>query len=169
MVYKRIRPCDIRKGEGLKKLQATLEALEKDPDRLEDSRRKRFDKTPPAFIDYNLPSTAKARSLPWSQRGKKTREERKIVESWASKYHVQLEWEREHERERLWIEEVLRRNDEHENTEDEYPDYTCIANERIKKDWVEQGIWDASGKDPYFVVWKHERPLDPDPELEVNN
>jgi hypothetical protein len=156
---------DNLRGDGLVRAQRALAALEEDPQRLDRARR-RFSDSPPPYTSHQSHNSTRSQSLNPPSEEQRRSEERRwqlIRERWESLPYEQFEAQTTEEERRI--------REAHENRTRPLPvgtDFYQLAHDRVKKRWVEQGIWNdkwtstASG-----AVWKHEQPLELESESET--
>ncbi|KAI0390040.1 hypothetical protein F5Y17DRAFT_86655 [Xylariaceae sp. FL0594] len=136
-------------GDKLSKAQAALEELSNDPDLLNRSRN-RF-ANPPRLV----PSGSTSRSLSLAP----SDEEARRFDAWYSRLkrmhnaaRPQLQFDAQVEE---LYNQIYKPTDPSETGNDWVRD---VAKAVVKKDWVEQGIWDERWKRKPREHWKHERP-----------
>jgi len=156
---------DTLRGDGLVRAQRALAALEENPQRL-DRARMRFSDSPPPYTSRQSHNSTRFQSPnPPSEEQRRPEEPRWQLkaERRASLPYYQLQAQESEEEERLL--------EAHRNGTPRLlvgSNFKKLARENVKKRWVEQGIWNDKWTDTASTgVWKHEQPLEPEPELEA--
>lgn len=153
------------RGGGLTKVQYTLHGVETERLRLDDETL-RFSCSPPSIRTY--PSGIMARTTPLTQQ-QRCNEERRwqlINERRASLPYYQLTAQENEEKERLWA------ADPEASGIRPIPiggSFGKMVYEKIRKSWVDQGIWNDKWNDTALGLWKHEEPLELEPESETDS
>lgn len=153
------------RGDGLSKLQYTLHGVETERLRL-DGETLRFSCSPPSIRTY--PSGIMALTTPLTQQ-QRCNEERRwqlINEGRASLPYHQFDAQENEEKERLWA------ADPETNWIRPIPiggSFGTMVYEKIRKSWVDQGIWNDKWDDTALGLWKHEEPLELEPESETDS
>lgn len=153
------------RGNGLFEAHDALAALAEDPRQL-DRARGRFSESPPSYRSQSGTST-RSPSAPPLRDEQQTRSEREWqirIDHQASHPSNQYEAQVSEERERLY--------DGDRNRTHRLPagtDFFKLAEDNVKKRWVEQGIWNEKWKYAKVWKWKHEESADAEPQPRVEN
>ncbi|KLJ10844.1 hypothetical protein EMPG_09858 [Blastomyces silverae] len=144
------------RGGNLCRVDDALLALQEDPDRLARTRQRFSESPPPYRADYSHNSTLSQSPNPRPIEEQLREEEhfRLMSEHRASLPSHQFEAQVTEERERI-IQAGLDRTEQ-------VPvgiDYVTLAKDRVRKQWVEQGIWSKKWDRNADGLWKHEEPL----------
>src|SRR5579862_3859207 len=158
--------ADTLRGDGLARAQRTLAGLERDPQRL-DRARIRFDDSPPPYTSDRSGTTTRSQSPDPPSEEQRRHQERRIqlgLEADASRPDKQFSHQINEEEERVFEASLngIRR----------VPvgsDPRTIAREKVKKLWVEQGIWNNKWDEFAYGRWKHEEPLELESESETGS
>ncbi len=157
---------DAIRGDGLIRAHRALAGLEGDPLQL-DRARIRFDDSPPPYMSDRSGTTTRSASLDPPSEEQRHRQQRRVqlgLECQASQPYYQFQAQTIEEEKRIWEAD---RNRTRRLRVGENP--SEMADEIVKNRWVEQGIWNnkwnafASGR------WKHEEPLELEPESEMDS
>ncbi|KAH8598556.1 hypothetical protein B0O99DRAFT_738781 [Bisporella sp. PMI_857] len=157
---------DTLRGDGLARAQRALAELERNPQRL-DRARIRFDDSPPPYTSDRSGTTTRSQSPNPPSEEQRLRQERRVqlgLERRASEPYHQFEHQISEEEKRIWNADL--------NKTHRIPvgsDAYTIAYETVKKRWVEQGIWNSKWNQFADGLWKHEEPLEPEPESETDS
>ena len=155
-------------GNGLAKLYRALKEFELDPSRLADARR-RFSHSPPSYRSYPSGTTTRTTSLNPPSEQQRIYEERMsqlMSERNASLPRVQFDDQRDEETKRLWF------SNPETNWMPQIPfggPFNAMVYEKIKKGWVDQGIWNNTWSEMVDGLWKHEEPLELESESETDS
>ncbi|EEH11564.1 hypothetical protein HCBG_01019 [Histoplasma capsulatum G186AR] len=164
---------DIR-GDGLIRAQMALEALQRDPQLLDYTRR-RFSDSPPSYKSHQSHNSTLSQSPipPGEDQGireeNQRREEQRfrlIKEHGASSPYEQFTAQ--------WKAEVNRITDAAMNRTEHVPigiSFYSLAQESVKKRWIEQGIWNDKWNGRTTLAstkWKHEEPEESDSESDTD-
>ena len=154
---------DIR-GDGLTQAHRDLIALD-DPQILDRARR-RFSHSPPSYTSHQSHNSTLSNSLNPISEDQQREEERQWKlkrEQDASRPYQQLQAQEEEERTR-----VERADHDGSCRQPVQANFDGIAYENVKQRWVAQGIWnDKWYQTAMGAAWKHEEPLQLEPEAEV--
>ncbi|KAI9855801.1 MAG: hypothetical protein M1813_009610 [Trichoglossum hirsutum] len=158
--------ADTLRGDGLARAQRILAGLERDPQRL-DRARIRFGDSPPPYTSDRSGTTTRSQSPDPPSEEQRRRQERRIqlgLEADASRPDKQFSHQINEEEERVFEASLngIRR----------VPvgsDPRTIAREKVKKLWVEQGIWNNKWDQFAYGRWKHEEPLELESESETGS
>ncbi|KAI1127059.1 hypothetical protein F5Y10DRAFT_201203 [Nemania abortiva] len=151
---------DTLRGSGLFQAHDALAALLDNPERL-DRARSRFDNSPPVYRSQPSGTTTE----PWSpdrrsdeQRRLEERENQLRLDRLASSPDEQYRRQKKEELDRLEEEasDLTRRQLLYGRGP---VNFWILAEENVKKRWVEQGIWNEKWKPFHEWRWKHEEPL----------
>ncbi|KAI1428208.1 hypothetical protein F5Y12DRAFT_734151 [Xylaria sp. FL1777] len=153
--------ADSIRGDGLYRADRALAALVDNPEQL-DRTRDRFNDSPPSYRSHESGTPTRSPSpitLDDAQRLRSAHEWKLRREYHASFPHAQFDAEMRDESvevEREFLHRIrpvqLGRT------------FTAVAKEDIKKQWVEQGIWGENWDRTRQWTWKHEKPLEQEPE-----
>jgi hypothetical protein len=145
------------------RIHRALDRFEVDPVGL-DRARTRFSQSPPAYVSSQSGTPTRSASPVsefdqfWEQR--RTQLE---IERQASLPYEQFDYETSQEMK--WLFEA------HQKRIQSLPpgkDVSEIANKNVKARWIEQGIWNEKWNDVALGLWKHEEPLEPESESEMD-
>jgi hypothetical protein len=158
---------DTLRGDGLVRAQRALAGLHEDPLRL-DRERQRFSHSPLPYTSNPSGTTTRSESPNPPTKEQRRRQERRVQlgrERVASKPDKQFSAQVEEERRRIW------NADPSTSWIEINPGDTTFkeeAREKVKKRWVEQGIWNNTWN--YYTLgrWKHEEPLELESESETD-
>ncbi|KAI9769277.1 MAG: hypothetical protein M1840_004406 [Geoglossum simile] len=148
---------DTLRGYGLARAQRALAELERDPQRL-DRARTRFDDSPPPYTSDRSGTTTRSQSPDPRSEEQRRHQERLVqrgLEADASRPDKQFRHQIREEEERV--------SEASLNGTRRIPvgsDAHTIAREKVKKLWVEQGIWNNKWDQFAYGRWKHEEPLE---------
>ncbi|KAI4148039.1 MAG: hypothetical protein LQ340_005266 [Diploschistes diacapsis] len=164
--------ADSIRGDGLHRAHTALAALVEDPERLNRARR-RFSESPPSYKSYQSHNSTLSQSPNPPSEEQQRREERKwrlIGEHRASFPSNQFEAQINDERERIIEAGGLRIRCVPVGIE-----FYQLAEESIRKRWIEQGIWSKNwntegsfGSGRPRGLWKHEEPQELESESETD-
>ena len=152
------------RGDGLSRVQRALPALEANPQRLEFAR-VRFSPSPSPHTSHESQVSTRPQSLNPSNEEKQPHEETNwelIIERQASKPYDQLIAQKIDEE--TWLMKV---DKEKIRVQPTRVNFSELSYENVKNRWKEQDIWDDEWTIPACGgMWKHERPLESEPEPE---
>ncbi|XXG94773.1 hypothetical protein Hte_001031 [Hypoxylon texense] len=154
-------------GDGLYRLDTALEAFITDPQQL-DLARDRFNESPSdkSYLSHNSARSQSPEPLNEEQKRREEQRWQLIRENRASLPSNQFADQCHEEEQRiLGADGSATLPDE---TRLASLEIRKLAKETIKNRWVEQGIWSDKWKDADVWRWKHEEPLELEPELENN-
>ncbi|GAO13228.1 hypothetical protein UVI_02025760 [Ustilaginoidea virens] len=149
--------ADAFRENGLVAADDALTALVEDPQRLHRARA-RFSESPPSYRSFVSHNSTRSQSPELQSDEQRRHEKRKwklIRERRASFPSNQFKAQKSEEIDRLYQEDGSRTSRHPAGT-----DFYKLAEENVKKRWVEQGIWNEKWETKNVWRWKHEEPLD---------
>ncbi|KKZ60762.1 hypothetical protein EMCG_04572 [[Emmonsia] crescens] len=154
------------RGDGLARAHRALLALEENPQQLAHTR-DRFSDSPPSYKSQQSHNSTLSHSpspVCDQQRQREAHRFRLMEEHKASLPYTQFSAQRGEE-----LDRILRASTDGSNSIPIGIGFHKLAHDNVKKQWVEQGIWNDKWNDRAHGLWKHEEPLDIDSESEIED
>ncbi len=158
--------ADTVRGDGLVRAERALAALIEDPQRLDRAIR-RFSSSPPSYTSHQSHNSTLPQSPDPPSEEHQSREERQVqlyLERMASLPYEQFAAQGLEEQERIFEADQNRTCRVPVGT-----NYSTLAQENVKKRWVEQGIWNKKWNSMAEGRWKHQEPLEVECESETDS